>query len=450
MRILLVEDDRAVRITVRDALEEAGHQVVDRPDGTAGLASLEQSGFDLLLTDVRLPGVDGISLFHRLRALQPDCAAILMTAFGQVRDAVDVIRAGAQDYISKPFDIDELLLRIDRLTQERLLQCSLARGQPEACDPPGERTRIQGDSPAIQLLRGRVEAATDAGVNVLITGETGTGKELCARMLHCRSARAPRPFINVNCAAIPSELLEAEMFGHERGAFTGAVRQREGRLLAANGGTLFLDEVGELSLEHQAKLLRAIETGTFEPVGSSKVVKVDVWLLSATNRDLLQDVEAGTFRKDLYYRLNVIELAVPPLRKRRGDLSVLVSDFLRELAQRRGISMPTLSPSAMAALVTYDYPGNVRELIHALEHGVALARGGAIGAEHLPYSFRADSCEGNVTSEGVIPLPEAVRQFEQAYIRRVLDQAGGKRSEAAQLLGISRKSLWKKLKETKE
>ena len=450
MRILLVEDDRAVRITVRDALEDAKHQVVECAHGEAALSAMKRDSFDLLLTDVRLPGIDGISLFRHLRSLQPECAAILMTAYSRVEDAVVMIQEGATDYIAKPFDIDEMMLRIGRLQEEQGFRKILTQGMPEGCPGPSNSTRqIVGDSPAIQQVLQRIEAAAQAGISVLISGETGTGKELCVRSLHCQSARASQPLVSVNCAAIPTELFEAEMFGHERGAFTGAAKRREGRMKAADGGTLFMDEVGELSLEHQAKLLRAIEAGAFEPVGSNRAISVDLWTISASNRDLKAEVDAGRFRSDLYFRLNVIEIAMPALRERRGDIPVLVSDFLREAAVRRKTTMPELAPDTMAALNVHDYPGNIRELFHALEHGIAMARGGTIGVEHLPGSFQGSdsSTEAEMDRGGHIPLAEAVRQFELSYINRVLQQTDGRKAEAARALGISRKSLWQKLKQ---
>jgi DNA-binding NtrC family response regulator len=298
----------------------------------------------------------------------------------------------------------------------------------------------------------RIEDAARAGVNVLISGETGTGKELCARALHCESPRSKRPFVQMNCAAIPTELFEAEMFGHERGAFTGAVRRREGRMATADGGTLFLDEIGELSPEHQAKLLRVIESGAFEAVGSDRSTTADVWFVSATNADLAQLVEVGRFRQDLFFRLNVMELRIPPLRDRRWDIPILVGDFLRSAAARRGTEVPEMAPDTMAALLAHNYPGNVRELIHALEHGLALARDGVIEATHLPAAMRAAPPPANTPDAHgeIVPLSEAVKQFEQVYVRRILEKLGGKRVDTARALGISRKSLWLKLKEEKE
>ena len=449
MRILLVEDDRLVRIPLRDALADEGHEVAEAEDGQLALDAINREAFDLLLTDIRLPGANGLKIFEHLRATQPACLAILMTAYGRVEDAVNVIQEGASDYITKPFDTAELLLRIERLKTEAEFRSALAGSTaPEACGgEEASQTRMVGESAAMLQVKQRIKAAADAGVSVLITGETGTGKELCVQMLHCRRGR-PGPLVTVNCAAIPGELFEAEMFGHERGAFTGADRKRQGKFKAADGGTLFLDEVGELQPEHQAKLLRAIETGSFEPVGSSRSEVADVWVVGATNRDLPSEVASGAFRQDLFYRLNVIEIQVPPLRDRRDDIPLLVSDFLRAAALRQGAEMPELSPQAISALMTNPYPGNIRELLHALEHGIALARGGPISVEHLPSAFRGpDMGQSLDAGDGHLPLSKAVRQFEQGYIRRVLDQVDGKKSEAARLLGISRKSLWQKLKQ---
>jgi DNA-binding NtrC family response regulator len=446
MRVLLVEDDAAVRITVRDALEEAGHSVAAHADGATALSAAEREQFDLLLTDVRLPGLDGVNLFRRVHASQPGCTCILMTAFGQVNDAVEVMREGANDYITKPFEMEDLLGRVQKIGAEHAFRSVLADEAPSD-EEKAAVERLVGSSPAMRQVLERMQAAAAACVNVMITGETGTGKGVCARALHRMSARAGGPFVEVNCAAIPSELLEAEMFGHEKGAFTGAVRRREGRMAAAGGGTLFLDEIGELTLEHQAKLLRALESGRFEPVGSDASVRADFWLIAATNRDLREQVSAKAFRQDLYFRINVIEVGLPPLRQRRNDIPLLVSDLLRDATERRHMPMPSLSSNAIAALMTYDYPGNVRELRHALEHGLAMCKGGEMDVAHLPQGFQSQDLAGLAASSSLVSLPEAVRQFEMAYIHRVLEQVGGKRGEAARVLGISRKSLWQKLRD---
>ena len=447
LKILLAEDDRTVRVTLRDALEDTGYLLVCCEDGASARAALKSEPFDLLLTDVRMPGADGITLFREAKSLQPDCAAILMTAYADLETAVMLIREGADDYIAKPFDLDVLLLRIARVLEEQRFRCAL-REDPRCAGSAATGPCLIGESPAMAAVAQRIEATAAAGVAVLISGETGTGKELCARQLHVSSARREQPFIAVNCAAIPSELFESEMFGHEKGAFTGALDRRQGRFALADQGTLFLDEVGELPLEHQAKLLRVLESGSFERVGSSKREQTDVWIISASNRDLRAEVEAGRFRRDLFFRLNVVEISMPPLRERREDIALLAGEFLQRIARRRAMAMLPLSSEAMAALLTYSYPGNVRELMHALEHGLVLARGGMIETHHLPSPFQSRT-EGVRREIGAAfpSLNEAVRHFEQAYIRRVLDSAGGKRGETAQLLGISRKSLWQKLKE---
>jgi DNA-binding NtrC family response regulator len=446
--LLLAEDDRIVRITVRDALEEAGYTVTECADGGEALRALEGERFDVVLSDVRLPGVDGLTLFRRTRQLQPQAGVVLMTAYADTEDAVTVMREGARDYLQKPFEMDELLLRIGRVREEIGFRRRMEEGQGSG-EPSADVLR--GDSPPMRLLRERVEAAAAADVAVLLSGETGTGKDLCARLIHERSSRAPKPFVVVNCAAIPETLLESELFGHEKGAFTGADRRRPGRFEAADGGTLFLDEVGELPLGSQAKLLRALETSAFEPVGSSRTVKVDVRVVAATNRELAAELARGTFRKDLYYRLNVIDLHTPPLRERRSDIPALVSGFLGEIAARQGRSPPELDAAAAAALVAHDYPGNVRELVHALERAVALARGGMIHLEHLPSDIAVPP-EGSESpppaADAMEPLEVAVEQFERQYIRRALAQTGGHRTRAAALLGISRKSLWERLRES--
>jgi DNA-binding NtrC family response regulator len=451
MRLLLAEDDRIVRITVRDALEEAGYAVEAFEDGAAAAAALERDRFDLVLTDVRLPGLDGLALFRRARAAQPDAAVVLMTAYADAEDAVTVMREGARDYLQKPFEMEELLLRLGRVREEVIFRRRLREGSAAAGG-----TLLLGDSPAMIRLRDRIEAAAASDVAVLVTGETGTGKDLCARIVHERGPRAAGPFVVVNCAALPEALFESELFGHEKGAFTGADRRRTGRFEAAHRGTLFLDEVGELSLASQAKLLRAIETGAFEPVGSTRTARVDVRVIAATNRDLAAEVARGGFRRDLYYRLNVIDVHAPPLRDRPGDVPLLASAFLAAIARRQGRPAGELEPGAIAALAAHDYPGNVRELLHALERAVALARGGPIRLEHLPTEMvgrAAGAAQGPAAAgaggdAGALrPLGEAVEAFEQEYVRRALERAGGHRGRAAALLGISRKSLWERLRD---
>jgi two-component system response regulator AtoC len=447
VKLLLVEDDRIVRIPVRDALGAAGYTVTECADGAAALRAVESEAFDIVLSDVRLPQLDGISLFRKLLRAQPDVAVLLMTAHADTSDAVAVMREGARDYLLKPFDMDELLLRIGRVRQELEFRRRLEAGGATSEE---ERRPIRGVSTAVRRLLEGVNAAAASDVNVLITGETGTGKDLCARVIHERSRRAAKPFVAVNCAAIPEALFEAELFGHEKGAFTGADRKRVGRFEAANEGTIFLDEVAELSLGAQVKLLRVLEAGAFELVGSSEPVRVDVRVIAATNRDLPQEMARGTFRKDLFFRLNVIDIATPPLRERRADIPVLVRDFLAEIAKRQQRPIPALDPAAVAALATYDFPGNVRELLHALERAVAMSRGDVIRLAHLPPALGGGHSAELASDETIQPLAKAVEQFELQYIRRVLARVGGHRGRAAELLGISRKSLWERLRDEPE
>ena len=432
MKLLLVEDDRLVRIPVRDALEAAGYAVTACADGSAALRAAESESCDIVLSDVRLPGLDGIALFRKLRQVQPDVAVLLMTAHADTADAVAVMREGARDYILKPFEMDELLLRIGRVRQELEFRREMEAGGQSAEAP---RHPIRGVSSAVRRLLEQAEAAAASDVSVLFTGETGTGKDLCARAIHERSRRGGKPFVAVNCAAIPESLFEAEAFGHEKGAFTGADRRRVGRFEAADGGTLFLDEVAELPLSCQVKLLRVLEAGAFEPVGSSTPVRVDVRVIAATNRDLPAEMAKGTFRKDLFFRLSVIDIATPPLRERRADIPMLLRDFLTDIAARQKRPVPALDPAALAALATYDYPGNVRELLHALERAVAMARGDVLRLEHFPASIGGGQPHAEAGSDETIqPLAKAVEQFELQYIRaragRVVVRRFGRREES--------------------
>jgi two-component system response regulator AtoC len=454
-RVMLVEDERIVRITVRDALTRAGYKVAEFAAGTSALRAAEAERFDIVLTDIRLPGMDGITLFRRIRQLHPDAAVLLFTAHAEVDDAVAVMSEGARDYIQKPFEMDELLLRIGRVRQELEFRRAMEAGAPRTA--VARRMPIRGVSAAARRLIERVESAAASDVNVLIIGETGTGKDLCARTIHERSQRAEKPFVAVSCAALPETLLEAELFGHEKGAFTGADRRRVGRFETANGGTLFLDEIGELPLASQVKLLRVLETSTFEPLGTSRSVKVDVRVIAATNRNLQVACDAGAFRRDLFFRLNVIDITAPPLRERSADVPILVNDFLAEIAARQKRPVPSLDACAVAALCTYAFPGNVRELIHALERAVAVARTGVIRLEDLPPAIVASQrcgCQGDPSSDKsadrVEPLANAMAHFERQYIRRVLERTGGHRGRAATLLGISRKALWLRLREDGE
>jgi DNA-binding NtrC family response regulator len=447
--ILLVDDEPSIRLTVADALSDDGHLVATAADGHEALRLLEERPFDLVISDIRLPRADGMQIFRRVQKDHPTTAVILMTAYAAVSDAVSAMKAGALDYLTKPFDIDELRVRVQRLAERRALETELAAARAELAhrDPS---SLIVGRAPSMLRLLDLIETISGSDAPVLVTGESGTGKELVARAVHHLSPRRSQAFVAVNCAAFPETLLEAELFGHERGAFTGAVKNRDGRFKVAHGGTLFLDEIAEIPPMAQAKLLRVLQEGVIEPLGTSRPVEVDVRVISATHRNLKQRIKDGLFREDLYYRLNVLDVAIPPLRDRQGDLPVLVEHFLKKLTPA-GREPSSISPRAWAALSEYPWPGNVRELEHAIQRAVVLARGKEIVLEHLP-----DDIAGPVAGRqealpppgtgAVRPLSVALKEFEHQYLLRALDAADGKKAKAADLLGISRKNLWEKLK----
>ena len=442
LRILLVEDDPDVRAAVGEALRAAGHDVAEARDGQLALEQLAATSFDVLVSDVRLPKVDGLSLFRKTAQTSPRTAVILMTSFANATDAVAAMKQGAHDYLTKPFDLEELVIRVRGIAEKRALERELEEARARLAG--ADEVAIVGASPAIVSLLDRLSTVARSDAPVLVTGESGTGKELVARRLHALSDRASGPFVAVNCAAFPETLLEAELFGHERGAFTGAVRKREGRFKAASGGTLLLDEVAEIPLPAQAKLLRVLQEATFEPLGSDRPVRVDVRIVSATHRDLKRRIAEGVFREDLYYRLNAITLHVPPLRDRASDLPLLVNHFLRRFVPA-GQPPPDVTVDAWRALSAYPFMGNVRELGHAIQHAVLLSRGGPIGLEHLPEDVGRVAIAAAGAAREIRPLAAVVKQAEREHLLRALAVAGGKRMRAAELLGISRKNLWEKL-----
>jgi DNA-binding NtrC family response regulator len=443
--VLVIDDDPAVRLTLGGALREGGHAVTLASDGTEALTILAQRAFDVVITDMHMPGSDGLTVFRTVKRDSPDTDVILITAHGAVADAVTALKEGAQDYLTKPFEMDELLVRIKHIAEHRELKNALHAARREL-DEHASRYAIIGKSPGILRLIERIETMAESDAPVLITGESGTGKELVARMLHAKSPRRNGPFVAVNCAAFPETLLEAELFGHERGAFTGAVKRRLGRFKSADKGTLFLDEVAEIPPTAQAKLLRVLQEGVLEPLGTNEPVRTDVRIISATHQNLKQRISEHLFREDLFYRLNVLDVSIPPLRERLGDLPILIEHFLRRHARDRA-QPPAIEPRAWAALSEYSFPGNVRELEHAIEHAVVLARGGPIEIVHLPDTI-ARPAEGGVVRkvEALRPLSIAMKEFEREYLVRVLAATGGKRTRAAELLGISRKGLWEKLR----
>ena len=458
MEILLIDDEPELRQALADVLRDAGHAITEAGDGQTAADLLKAKTFDVILSDVRLPGLDGLKLMRLARQEAPLTDFILMTAFAEVAEAVAALKEGASDYLTKPFDVEELLHLVARIDGTRSMRRELTEARRALSTRP-EHNRLIGHSTQMLKIRSRIEMIAPSDASTLIAGESGTGKELVARMIHERSPRAAKAFVAVNCAAFPDTLIEAELFGFERGAFTGAVKKREGRFRTADGGTLFLDEIAELPLPAQAKLLRVLQDGTVEPLGTDQAVKVDVRIVSATHRNLREHVAQGLFREDLYYRINVLDIALPPLREREGDLPLLIEFFLQGFTKTDAAGnrlVPTISTDAYAALSAYRFPGNVRELGHAIEHAAVLAGYGEITLDHLPAAVAEEAPSGPTSTpmaaaldgspQAVVPLGVAIREFEKGHLRRALAATGGKRVKAAEMLGISRKSLWEKLR----
>ena len=443
-QVLVVEDDAAMRDLLYDALTDEGYKVELAAGGRAGIDRVRQGGIDLVVTDVRMPDLDGLDALQELRALEPSPHVIVITAFGSIETAIKAVKLGAYDYITKPFEIDVLTLAIDKALEERSLRREVARLRREVTHNY-RFENIIGKSPAMQEVFDLIRRLAGSAANVLITGESGTGKELIARAIHYNSPRQKRAFVAVNCAAIPDTLLESELFGYKRGAFTDARQDRMGMFVEAEGGTLFLDEIGDLSPQLQAKLLRVLQEREVRPLGANRAEKIDVRVLSATNRDLEQRMRAGVFREDLYYRLNVIQVALPPLRERSEDILPLVEHFLGAATRRSQKRIVGLRQNAYKALLTYPWPGNVRELENVIERAVALCEESEIALEDLPQQLR-ERRSPDVLQTALL-RNFTLAELEREYIYRVLQAEGGNKTRAAQRLGLDRKTLYRKLDE---
>jgi two-component system response regulator PilR (NtrC family)/two-component system response regulator HydG len=440
--ILLVEDDRELRALLLEVLEVAGYDVRAAASGTEALAALAHSVPDLVITDLMMPGVSGKEVLKETRRAHPGVNVIVITAFGSIESAIELVKEGAFDYLTKPFSNDELLLAAQRALEER--GSRRASGQQQG-GAPGPVPGFLGTSGPTRALLEMVGKVARSPLPVLITGETGTGKELVARGIHSLSGRDP--FLAVNCAALPDHLLESELFGHERGSFTGADRAKPGLFEAAHGGTLLLDEVAELPAPLQPKLLRALEDGEIRRVGSTRPTRVDVRLLAATNRDLDEEIAAGRFRQDLFWRLNGLALHIPPLRERPADVAVLVEHFLERFAESAGRRTPQrFSPEAVALLASYPWPGNARELRSAVERAATLAEGDVLPVESLPERVRHGGLLRTTVAEAAV-RQLSMAEVERAYILEILRVTGGNRSRAAEILGLDRKTLYRKLQE---
>jgi len=440
-RVLVVDDEPAQRELVGGFLRKQGFDVAEAPDGRTALERFRKEPFDLLLTDQKMPGLSGLELLEAARAVTPAVAVIIMTAYGTIETAVAAIKGGAADYLTKPLNLDELLHRIAQVRERQ----RLIMENRELREALQERHRVEGiigESGRMQEVLSLVRRVAGSDATILIQGESGTGKELIARAIHYASPRAGAPLVSVNCAALPETLLESELFGHEKGAFTGAVAARKGRFELADGGSLFLDEIGDLPLHLQVKLLRVLQEREFERVGSSRPVAVNVRLLAATHRDLEALVRAGRFRDDLYYRINVVSISLPPLRERREDIPLLLDHFVEKFSRRNGKRIGGLTREAREALLRYDYPGNVRELENLVERAVILTRDEVIGLEDLPLGVKEREGE----TSGETSLTVLVEGLERRMIREALARADGVQTQAAEILGISERVLRYKLK----
>jgi DNA-binding NtrC family response regulator len=442
-RILVVDDDSYVREATEAILCRQNYEVDTAPDAPSALEKLEEAEFDLILSDIRMPGMSGMELLELARTKAPDTHIILMTAYGTVENAVEAMRKGAYDYIQKGSDPAKFELVVERALNFQEAQRENRRLRSELQDRYSFSNMI-GKSRLMEQVFDLIKTVATSRATVLVTGESGTGKELAARALHYNSDRRNGPFIRLNCAALPKDLMESELFGHEKGAFTGAIKQTRGRFEMADGGTLLLDEISEIDPSLQAKLLRVLQEREFERIGSTHTIKVDVRIIATTNRDLQKEVEQGNFREDLFYRLNVIDVGLPSLRERKEDIPALVKNFIDKFSNENGKEVSSIDDSAMEALIAYDWPGNVRELENYTERAVVVSRHSTLGEEDFPSKLTA--ALGTEFSDN-IQIGLTVHEMEHRLIMKTLESCNGNRTEAAIKLGISTRTLRNKLHE---
>lgn len=442
--ILIVEDEASQRTVLKGFLKKLGHRVLEAEDGNSALSTAKDFYLDLVLLDLKMPGMDGIQVLKELKRLNPELEVILITAYGTIDTAVTAIKSGAFDYLTKPVDLEELVAVIDKVARQRQLMREVQILRQQLQEKVVTQSNIVYGSQKMAELLSLCSRIAPSRATVLIQGESGTGKELIARLIHGLSPRQARPLIAVNCGALPETLIESELFGHEKGAFTGAVQRRIGKVEQADGGTLFLDEIGELSLGAQVKLLRFLQEGEFQRLGGSHTLRADVRVIVATNRDLQREVREGRFREDLYYRLNVIQLSVPPLRERKEDIPVLIEHFIKVYGRQNKKEIKGLSAEARSVLMKYHYPGNVRELENIIERAVVISKGQFITLEDLPFGM--GEREKIVGQRGHINLKERVEALEKELISEALKDAEGNQTRAALSLGISERMLRYKLK----
>jgi DNA-binding NtrC family response regulator len=443
--ILVVDDEKDICRALNIILSKEGYAVKEAYNGEQAVDLLKQQSFDIVMTDIKMEKMDGFEVLRQSQQISPETTVVMMTAFASVGSAVEAMRAGAADYITKPFINDEIRLTIKRLVEGRDLRTENQILRQELSQRCISFKNIIGSSEAMQKVFSVMEKVVPSKANVLITGESGTGKGLVAQAIHESGPRMDKPFISINCGAIPENLLESELFGHKKGAFTSAVDDKKGLIPMAHEGTLFLDEIGELPSSLQVKLLHVIQTKELTPVGDTRVVTVDVRIIAATNADLMQRVKEGRFREDLFYRLNVIEIHMPPLRERRDDIPILIKHYLAMFSREAGKNILDIDYEATKAMLAYDWPGNIRELRNTLERAVVLTEGETVTLDDLPDKFRAIDVEGISLSS----LRQALDDFEREYIRRSLTENKGNKESTAVKLGIDLATLYRKLKKLK-
>ena len=442
MTILIVDDEKNTREGLARALKRQ-YRVFAAESAETALSVLSEETVDLMLSDIRMPGEDGLSLLKIVRQRYPSVLCILLTAYGSIETSVEAMKSGAYDFLTKPVNLDQLDIKLDQALKTRKLESENRELRKRLDDRYGFENII-GTSEPMQALFDTIRQVSPTQANVLIQGASGTGKELVARAIHRLSTRSDGPFVAVHCAALSATLLESELFGHEKGAFTGAIAQSKGRFELANGGTLFLDEISEIDLSIQVKLLRVLETRTFERVGGEKTLSTDIRVVAATNRNLKEYVEAGKFREDLYYRLNIVDIRLPPLSERKSDIPLLCAHFIKDFSQKNNREITGIEPAAMALLQAYPWPGNVRELRNIIERMIVLSHGSLLTVMDVPANIR-DDAQKAAEAAGEPNRTESLAQTEKRKILSALEAAGGNRSRAAVALGISRRTLHRKL-----
>jgi len=441
-KVLIVDDERSIRDSLKVVLEEEGYLAQSAADGKQALELLDQQDFDILITDLKMPEIDGLELTKRCLQAYPQTAVMIITAYGSLDSAIQALRLGAQDYILKPFDFDDVLLKVQRIKRQKeiMLENKALRREIHG---RYDFSNIIGQSPQMQKVFDLIRKVARTKGNVLITGKSGTGKELVARAIHFNSDRANKPFVAVNCGAIVGTLMESEFFGHKKGAFTGAIQDKDGYFKIADGGTLFLDEVGDIPIHLQVKLLRAIEEGTITPVGATASLDVDVRIIAATNRDLMKDMEEGRFREDLYYRLNVVEIKLPSLNERREDIPLLVHHFIKKYNKELNRNILGTDNETMRILMNYSYKGGIRELENVIERALILCEGDYITKQDLPPNMIGQDYDSHMPDR----LKDAVAAFERKHIINMLQRTNNDKEKAAKLLDISLSSLYRKMDE---